>query len=69
MTKLTLDITGMSCGHCVASVSRTLKAMPGVQVEAVTIGSATIDFDEAKVSADAIAKAVTDEGYAVVGTH
>ena len=69
MTKLTLDITGMSCGHCVASVSRTLKAMPGVQVEAVTIGSATIDFDEAKVSAGAIAKAVTDEGYAVVGTH
>ena len=69
MTKLTLDITGMSCGHCVASVSRTLKAMPDVQVEAVTIGSATIDFDEAKVSADAIAKAVTDEGYAVVGTH
>ena len=69
MTKLTLDISGMSCGHCVASVSRTLKAMPGVQVEAVTIGSATIDFDEAKVSADAIAKAVTDEGYAVVGTH
>ena len=69
MTKLTLDITGMTCGHCVASVSRTLKAMPGVQVEAVTIGSATIDFDEAKVSADAITKAVTDEGYAVVGTH
>ena len=69
MTKLTLDISGMSCGHCVASVSRTLKAMPDVQVEAVTIGSATIDFDEAKVSADAIAKAVTDEGYAVVGTH
>ena len=69
MTKLTLDITGMTCGHCVASVSRTLKAMPGVQVEAVTIGSATIDFDEAKVSTDAIAKAVTDEGYAVVGTH
>lgn len=69
MTKLTLDITGMSCGHCVASVSRTLKTMPGVQVEEVKIGSATIDFDATKVSADAIAKAVTDEGYAVVGTH
>ena len=69
MTKLTLDITGMSCGHCVASVSRTLKAMPSVHVEEVKIGSATIDFDEAKVSAGAIAKAVTDEGYAVVGKH
>ncbi len=69
MTKLTLDITGMSCGHCVASVSRTLKAIQGVQVDEVRIGSATMNFDAAKVSADAIAKAVTEEGYAVVGTH
>lgn len=69
MTKLTLDITGMTCGHCVASVSRTLKAMPGVLVDEVRIGSATIDFDEVTVSADAIAKAVSDDGYAVVGTR
>ena len=69
MTKLTLDITGMSCGHCVASVTRTLKGIAGVQVDAVRIGAATIEFDESKVSADALAKAVTDEGYPVVGMH
>ena len=69
MTKLTLEITGMSCGHCVASVSRTLKGIAGVRVDDVRIGSATVEFDAQKTSADALAKAVTDEGYAVVGTH
>ncbi len=69
MTKLTLDITGMTCGHCVAAVSRTLKAFDGVQVDDVRIGSATLEFDASKVSADALAKAVTEEGYAVTGTH
>lgn len=69
MTKLTFDITGMSCGHCVASVTRTLKGIAGVQVDDVRIGSATIEFDESTLSADALAKAVTDEGYAVVGRH
>jgi copper chaperone len=69
MTRITMDITGMSCGHCVASVSRTLKGIAGVNVDEVRIGSATVEFDEAKTSAAALAKAVTDEGYAVVGTH
>jgi copper chaperone len=69
MTRLTLDITGMTCGHCVAAVSRTLKAIDGVQVDDVRIGSATVEFDASKVSADALSKAVTEEGYAVTGTH
>jgi copper chaperone len=69
MTKLTLPVTGMTCGHCVAAVSRTLKAIDGVQVDDVKIGSATLEFDESKVTADALAKAVTEEGYAVTGTH
>ena len=69
MTKLTLDITGMTCGHCIAAVSRTLKAIDGVQVDDVKIGSATVEFDASKVSADALSKAVTEEGYAVTGTH
>jgi copper chaperone CopZ len=69
MTKITLDITGMSCGHCVASVSRTLKGIEGVHVDEVRIGSATVEFDESKTTTAAVAKAVTDEGYAVVGTR
>ncbi len=63
MSTATLKITGMSCGHCVASVTNALKALDGVQVEDVRIGSARVAYDEARTSATAIAQAVTEDGY------
>ena len=69
MTKLKLTIKGMTCPHCIASVSRTLKSIAGVTVNDVQLGSATIEFDEAKTTAAALSKAVTDEGYPVMATH
>lgn len=68
MTDLTLTISGMSCGHCVASVSRALQGVDGVQVEDVRIGSAKLRFDESKVSAAQLAQRVTDEGYAATAS-
>ena len=64
MSNATLTITGMSCGHCVAAVSNALKAVDGVTVEDVRIGSATLAFDAAKVTPAQLAQVVTDEGYA-----
>jgi len=68
MTDLTLTISGMSCGHCVASVSKALKGVDGVQVDDVRIGSAKLTFDESKVSAAQLAQLVTDEGYAATAS-
>ena len=69
MTKLTMEITGMSCGHCVAAVSRTLKALDGVEESQVEIGSAAVEFDPGRVTPPQIAQAIVDEGYVVVGTR
>lgn len=63
---LTLEIRGMSCGHCVKAVNSALSRMDGVTVDNVAIGSAAVTFDPARVSADAIEAAVRDEGYEVV---
>lgn len=68
MTDLTLTISGMSCGHCVASVSKALKGVDGVQVEDVRIGRAKLRYDESKVSAAQLAQRVTDEGYAATAS-
>jgi copper chaperone len=65
MTQLTMQIGGMSCGHCVAAVTKALKALQGVAVEQVAIGSATVNYDPSATSAEAIAKAVEEEGYPV----
>jgi len=63
MTRLDLTIDGMSCGHCVAAVRGALERVPGVAVESVAIGSATVRFDPARATASQITEAVNDEGY------
>jgi copper chaperone len=63
MTSLTLSIRGMSCGHCVKHVEKALADLDGVTTREVRIGEATVEFDAAKQTADAIAAAVTEAGY------
>ncbi|MGH7647755.1 MAG: heavy-metal-associated domain-containing protein [Gemmatimonadaceae bacterium] len=67
MERITVQIDGMSCGHCVAAVDRALRALPGVQVEQVDVGSATIAYDPASVSRERISDAVRGAGYAPRG--
>lgn len=64
MERVTLAIEGMSCGHCVKAVSGALQGVPGVRVESVQIGSATVAYDPDATTVDAIIDAVNDEGYA-----
>ncbi len=67
MEKLELKVSGMSCGHCVAAVSKSLNALDGVDVENVEIGSVKVSYDPASLSRDRIAEAVADAGFEVVG--
>jgi copper chaperone CopZ len=66
MERMTLAIDGMSCEHCVRAVRQALEGVQGVQVEEVAIGRATVQYDPSRVSREAIADAVADEGYTVV---
>jgi copper chaperone len=60
---LNLTIDGMSCGHCLNTVRGALDRIPGVTVEKVTIGGATVTYDPSKTAPEQIAEAVNDEGY------
>lgn len=64
MTTHQLQIEGMSCGHCVARVNKTLAGLDGVVVSDVKIGQATISVDPAKVSLAQVTAALDDAGYA-----
>ena len=66
MDKLTMQITGMTCGHCVAGVTRALKGVPGVTVDQVVIGTASVEYDPTATTPAALAKVVEEEGYHVV---
>ena len=68
MEQLTMDISGMTCGHCVRAVDKALKELDGVTVEQVGIGNARVSYDPGATTAERIAQAVQDEGYAVTAT-
>lgn len=66
--RLTLELSGMSCGHCVASVEKALKQLEGIRVESVGINSATVEIDPLLSSRAAVARAIEEAGYRVVSS-
>ena len=68
METITMNVQGMTCGGCVASVTRVLKAVPGVADATVTLqpGAAKVTFDPARTGAPALRAAITDAGFDVV---
>jgi copper chaperone len=62
-----LQIDGMSCGHCVASVKKALGELDGVAVDSVTVGSADVRYDPSSTDREAILDAVTEAGYRARG--
>lgn len=68
MTTQTIEIGGMTCGHCLRMVQQALSSLDGVKLDDLRIGKAVVTFDETKLSSDAVAEAVRDAGYEVLGT-
>jgi len=62
---VTLDVKGMTCPTCPLTVQVALKKQPGVEEVKMDArhNTARVIFDPAKVSAERLAKAVTDAGY------
>ena len=60
--KTELNITGMSCGHCVKAVEGALKGVPGVEQVQVSLegGKATV---QGNADVQALVAAVKEEGY------
>ncbi|MGH7719880.1 MAG: heavy-metal-associated domain-containing protein [Gemmatimonadaceae bacterium] len=63
MERLTMDIAGMSCEHCVRAVTNALGQLDSVQVENVAVGSATVAYDPTATSPEQITQAIEDAGY------
>ena len=67
MTEKTLEIKGMSCGHCSARVEKVLNAIDGVSAK-VDLESNTAKLTlSTEISNEALKTAVDNIGYEVVG--
>ncbi len=59
--KTTLQIEGMSCGHCVNAVSNILKEVDGVEYVNVSLpDNAEVEFNENKISVEALKQIIND---------
>jgi copper chaperone len=68
MDNITLNVSGMSCEHCVKAVHNALSAIVGVKDITVSLKDGKVSFshDPAKAPLDAIKAAITEEGYEVL---
>lgn len=67
MNTITISIEGMSCNHCVASVTAAVSALPGVTHTSVSLEdkNAVVTFDDSLVTRQKIADAIEEIGFTV----
>ena len=73
MTTETFNVTGMTCGHCVAAVETELRAVPGVTDVTVDLtpggtSHVAVTSDE-PLDRDEVAAAVDEAGYALASSR
>ncbi|MFJ7993000.1 copper chaperone CopZ [Peribacillus frigoritolerans] len=67
MENVTLNVSGMSCGHCVNAVEGNVGKLAGVESVKVHLETGKVDiaFDKEKVSLEKIKETIDDQGYDV----
>lgn len=66
--QITLQVNGMTCGHCEQSVRGALEDLNGVQGSEVDVnsGRVVVMYDESLVTKDQMKEAIEEQGYDVV---
>lgn len=67
MEKVTLNVSGMSCGHCVKAIEGSVGELKGVSLVKVHLENGTVDveFNSADVTLETIKETIDDQGYDV----
>jgi copper ion binding protein len=67
-TTATYQVSGMTCGHCVQSVSSEVSALDGVEAVDVDLASGAVTVtSQQPLDTDAVRAAVDEAGYQLVG--
>jgi copper chaperone len=67
-TTQTWTVTGMTCGHCVASVTEEVQEIPGVtDVDVVLESGAVTVTSEQPITDETVREAVEEAGYQLAG--
>jgi copper ion binding protein len=68
MTETSYTVKGMTCGHCVASVTEEVGEIVGVHNVDIDLATGRLTVaSDAPIPAEKIAAAVTEAGYELAG--
>ena len=68
MSAQTFHVTGMTCGHCVSSVTEEVSELPGVSDVAVELETGRVTVTaERELATDEVRAAVEEAGYSLAG--
>lgn len=67
MENITLNVQGMSCGHCVNSIEGSVGKLDGVDSVKVHLDNGKVDvtFHSEKISLKEITEVIEEQGYDV----
>jgi copper chaperone len=64
-----ITVKGMSCGHCVAAMTKAMTSLPGVTNVAVDLGSGRVSYESAApIPREDLDRVVKVAGYELLGT-
>ncbi|OUM97555.1 MAG: copper resistance protein CopZ [Thermobacillus sp. ZCTH02-B1] len=66
MAKVTLNVKGMSCSHCVNAVEKAVREAGASGTVDLASGTVTIEYDENAVTLEQLKRAIEEQGYDVV---
>ena len=69
MTKQILTVHGMSCGHCVETITKAVGALPGVSQVDVNLEQqkVSVELEEGKTDLSTISETIAKAGFEVEG--
>lgn len=68
MTQKNICVEGMTCGHCVETVTKAVHTLGGINHVSVDLDKkqVSVDFDENRTDPDTISSKIAEVGFEVV---
>lgn len=68
MTQKNILVEGMTCGHCVETVTKAVNSLGGINHVSVDLDKkqVSVDFDENRIDPDTISSKIIEVGFEVV---
>jgi len=68
MTHKNIIVEGMTCEHCVETVTKAVNSLDGISQVSIDLDKkqVTVDFDDSRTDMDAISSKIIEVGFEVV---